>query len=207
LTVIRPLLQRLGTRYTNADNLNRTFAVVAFAVLFLSAFATETIGIHALFGAFVAGVVMPAQVDFRKMLATKIEDFSLVILLPLFFAYTGLKTQIGLLNDISAWLICGLIILVAIAGKVIGSVAAAKFTGQSWYDSLAIGALMNTRGLMELIVLNIGYDLGVLSPTVFTMMVLMALVTTFMTSPALSAIQYFHSKREHMGVYPVPERM
>jgi len=152
-------------------------------------------------------VVMPAQAGFRKILAAKIEDFSLVILLPLFFAYTGLKTQIGLLNDGSAWLICGLIILVAVAGKVFGSVAAAKFTGQSWADSLAIGVLMNTRGLMELIVLNIGYDLGVLSPTVFTMMVLMALVTTFMTSPALSAIQYFRRKREQMDVYPVPERM
>jgi len=207
LAIVRPLLQRLGARYANADNLNRTFAVVAFAVLFLSAFATEVIGIHALFGAFVAGLVMPAQAGFRKMLAAKIEDFSLVILLPLFFAYTGLKTQIGLLNDGSAWLICGLIILVAVAGKVVGSVAAAKFTGQSWSDSLAIGALMNTRGLMELVVLNIGYDLGVLSPTVFTMMVLMALVTTFMTSPALSAIQYFRWKRKLIGVYPVPDRM
>lgn len=207
LAVVRPLLQRLGIRYASADNLNRTFAVVAFAVLFLSAFATEAIGIHALFGAFVAGLVMPAQAGFRKMLTAKIEDFSLVILLPLFFAYTGLKTQIGLLNDGSAWLICGLIILVAVAGKVVGSVAAAKFTGQSWSDSLAIGALMNTRGLMELVVLNIGYDLGVLSPTVFTMMVLMALVTTFMTSPALSAIQYFRLKRKLMGVYPVPDRM
>ncbi len=207
LAIVRPLLQRLGASYANADNLNRTFAVVAFAVLFLSAFATEVIGIHALFGAFVAGLIMPAQAGFRKMLAAKIEDFSLVILLPLFFAYTGLKTQIGLLNDGTAWLICGLIILVAVAGKVVGSVAAAKFTGQSWSDSLAIGALMNTRGLMELVVLNIGYDFGVLSPTVFTMMVLMALVTTFMTSPALSAIQYFRLKRKPMGVYPVPDRM
>lgn len=206
--IVRPLLRRLGVRYANTENLSRTFAVVAFAVLFLSAFATEVIGIHALFGAFLAGVVMPAQVDFRKILAAKIEDFSLVILLPLFFAYTGLKTQIGLLNDSSAWLICGLIILVAVMGKVVGSVAAAKFTGQSWSDSLALGVLMNTRGLMELIVLSIGYDLGVLSPTVFTMMVLMALITTFMTSPALSAIQYFKSKQKPIGIYPVvPDRM
>lgn len=207
LAIVRPLLQRLGARSVNADNLNRTFFVAAFAVLFLSAFTTEAIGIHALFGAFLAGVVMPAQAGFGKMLAAKIEDFSLVILLPLFFAYTGLKTQIGLLKDSSVWLICGLIILVAVAGKVVGSVAAAKFTGQSWSDSLAIGALMNTRGLMELIVLNIGYDLGVLSPTIFTMMVLMALVTTFMTSPALSAIEYFRWKRKLMGGYPVPDRM
>ena len=207
LKLVQPGLERIGVKYAGAEGLNKTFVVLSFAVLFLSALATEVIGIHALFGAFLAGVVMPAQAGFRKILAAKIEDFSLVILLPLFFAYTGLKTQIGLLNDGSAWLICGLIILVAVAGKVFGSVAAAKFTGQSWSDSLAIGVLMNTRGLMELIVLNIGYDLGVLSPTVFTMMVLMALVTTFMTSPALSAIQYFRRKREQMDVYPVPERM
>src|SRR6185295_17494768 len=102
-----------------------------------------------------------------------------------FFAFTGVKTQIGLLNDGSAWLICGLIILIAVVGKFGGSLVAARFTGQSWSDSFAIGALMNTRGLIELIVLNIGYDLGVLSPMVFTMMVLMALVTTFMTCPSL----------------------
>jgi len=206
LMLVRPLLQRLSGRYASTENLSRAFAVIAFAVMFLSAFATEVIGIHALFGAFLAGVVMPAQVDFRKMLAAKIEDVSLVILLPLFFASTGLKTQIGLL-DSSAWFICGLIILVAVVGKVGGSLVAAKFTGQSWSDSLALGALMNTRGLMELVVLSIGYDLGVLSPTVFTMMVLMALVTTFMTSPALSAIEYFRWKRKPIDVYPVPDRM
>ena len=207
LIIVRPLLQRLSVRYASAENLGRGFAVIAFIVLVLSAFATEVIGIHALFGAFLAGVVMPAQADFRKMMAAKIEDVSLVILLPLFFASTGLKTHLGLLNDSSAWLICGLIILVAVAGKVGGSLVAAKFTGQSWPESLALGALMNTRGLMELIVLSIGYDLGVLSPTVFTMMVLMALVTTCMTSPALSAIQYFSRKRELIGAHPVPERI
>ncbi len=207
LTLVRPVLRHLASRFASSKNLSRTFTVIAFIVLFLSAFATEVIGIHALFGAFLAGVVMPSQVDFRKMLAVKIEDVSLVILLPLFFASTGLKTQLGLLNDISAWLTCGLIILVAVAGKVGGSLAAAKFTGQSWSDSLALGALMNTRGLMELVVLSIGYDLGVLSPAIFTMMVLMALVTTFMTSPALSAIKYFKRKREIMGAYPIPERM
>ena len=207
LTLVRPGLQRLAASFTSTENLNRSFAVIAFVVLFLSALTTELIGIHALFGAFLAGVIMPAQADFRKMLAIKIEDVSLVILLPLFFASTGLKTQIGLLNDASAWLTCGLIILVAVVGKVGGSLAAAKFTGQSWSESLALGVLMNTRGLMELIVLSIGYDLGVLSPTVFTMMVLMALVTTFMTSPALSAIQYYQRKRELLNTHPVPESL
>jgi Kef-type K+ transport system membrane component KefB len=207
LALVRPLLQRLGMRYAGGENLNRAFVVIVFAVVFSSALATEVIGIHALFGAFLAGVVMPHEDGFRKTLAAKIEDFSLVILLPLFFAFTGLKTQIGLLNSSSAWLVCGLVILVAVAGKVGGSVLAAKFTGQSWPDSLSLGALMNTRGLMELIVLNIGYDLGVLSPTIFTMMVLMALVTTFMTSPALSIIQHIQWKPGLTGVKSVPERL
>lgn len=207
LMLVRPFLQRLAASSANQGNLGHAFAVVAFAVLFLSAFATEVIGIHALFGAFLAGVIMPIQADFRRTLAAKIEDVSLVILLPLFFASTGLKTQIGLLNDSSAWLICGLIILVAVVGKVGGSLAAAKFTGQSWSESLALGVLMNTRGLMELIVLSIGYELGVLSPKVFTMLVLMALITTFMTSPALSAIQYLKRKRELLSTPALPESM
>jgi Kef-type K+ transport system membrane component KefB len=173
--------------------------------LFLSALTTEVIGIHALFGAFLAGVSMPTLPSFRKLLASRIEDLSVVILLPLFFAFTGLKTQIGLLNDGSTWLVCGLIILVAVTGKFGGSLFAARFTGQSWSDSFAIGVLMNTRGLMELIVLNIGYDLGVLSPTVFTMLVLMALVTTLITCPALSWIERIRWKREAMGVESLPE--
>ena len=169
-------------------------------MLFLSAFTTEAIGIHALFGAFLAGVSVPDQGGFKKVLVGRLEDVSVVILLPLFFAYSGLKTQIGLLNNGSGWLICGLIILVAVAGKFGGGLVAARITGQSWADSLAIGALMNTRGLMELIVLNIGYDLGVLSPLVFTMMVLMALLTTFMTSPVLAVIQHSRWKRQPLGV-------
>lgn len=207
LTFVRPLLQHLADRYASADGLSKAFAVIAFGLLFLSAFSTEVIGIHALFGAFLAGVIMPSQIEFRKMLAVKIEDISLVILLPLFFASTGLKTHIGLLDNYSDWLICGLIIVVAVAGKVAGSMVAARFTGQSWPESLAVGVLMNTRGLMELIVLSIGYDLGVLSPTIFTMLVLMALVTTFMTSPALTAIQYLRWKQELATVNPVPEKM
>jgi Kef-type K+ transport system membrane component KefB len=207
LKLVRPWLERLDGTYASTESLNKTFAVISFVVLFLSALTTEVIGIHALFGAFLAGASMPAHLDFRKMLASRIEDVSLVILLPLFFAFTGLKTQIGLLNDGTTWLICSLIILVAVAGKFGGSLFAAKFTGQTWTDSFAIGVLMNTRGLMELIVLNIGYDLGVLSPTVFTMMVLMALVTTFMTAPALYWIERIRWKMEAMSVKPLPERL
>ena len=207
LKLVRPWLERVETRYPTTEHLNRTFAVVAFVVLFLSALTTELIGIHALFGAFLAGASMPAHAHFRKLLASRIEDVSLVILLPLFFAFTGLKTQIGLLNDGMSWLVCGLIILVAVAGKFGGSTLAARFTGQSWSDSFAIGALMNTRGLMELIVLNLGYDLGVLSPTVFTMMVLMALVTTFMTAPALYWIERLRWKFASMSTKSLPERL
>jgi Kef-type K+ transport system membrane component KefB len=195
LYVARPLLQRLGASYARPESFNKTLAAFIFVILFLSAFTTEVIGIHALFGAFLAGVIMPPQAGFRKLLAARIEDVSLVILLPLFFAFTGLKTQIGLLYNSYLWLVCGLIIGVAVLGKFGGSLVAAKFTGQSWSDSLALGALMNTRGLMELVVLNIGYDLGILSPTIFTMLVLMALMTTFMTCPALSLIDYFNRKR------------
>lgn len=206
LKLVRPWLERLEIRFASGESLNSTFAVLAFIILFLSALLTEVIGIHALFGAFLAGVSMPTRAGFRKLLASRIEDVSLVILLPLFFAFTGLKTQIGLLNDGANWLVCGLIILVAVAGKFGGSLFAARFTGQSWSDSLAIGALMNTRGLMELIVINIGYDLGVLSPAVFTMLVLMALITTFMTSPALSLIARLSPRRTLVGAEGILER-
>ncbi|MQI08832.1 cation/H(+) antiporter, partial [Escherichia coli] len=157
---------------------------------------SEIIGIHALFGAFLAGTIMPENVKFRNLFIEKIEDVSLVLLLPLFFVFTGLRTQIGLLDSPHLWQTAGMIILVAVTGKFVGSAVAAKFVGQNWRDSLTIGALMNTRGLMELVVLNIGYDLGVLTPEVFAMMVIMALVTTFMTGPALDLINWIFRKQK-----------
>ncbi len=190
LIVIRPFLRRLGDIYSNDESLVKPVVAVFFIILIVSAYATEVIGIHALFGAFMAGVIMPPNLNFRKVFIEKVEDVSMVLLLPLFFVFTGLRTQIGLLNDPFLWKICGLIILVSVAGKFLGSALAAKFVKNNWRDSLIIGALMNTRGLMELIVLNIGYDLGVLKPEVFTMMVIMALFTTFMTSPTLSIINW-----------------
>jgi Kef-type K+ transport system membrane component KefB len=156
-----------------------------FAFVFASALFTEMIGIHALFGAFLAGVCMPPDSGLRKYLRERLETFSSVLLLPLFFAFTGLRTQIGLLNDWGSWLVCLGIVVVAIAGKLGGSMAAARWTGMSWGDSFSLGALMNTRGLVELIVLNLGYDLGILPPRIFAMLVLMALITTFMTGPLL----------------------
>jgi len=188
--LIRPFLKRVGDIYAHQDKLSKPVVAIFFVTLLASSYLSEIIGIHALFGAFLAGVIMPQNLHFRNIFIEKIEDVSLVLLLPLFFVLTGLRTEIGLLNDSSQWLMCGVIILIAIAGKFLGSTLAARFTKQSWRDSLIIGALMNTRGLMELIVLNIGFDLGMLTPQVFAMMVIMALVTTFMTGPALDFINY-----------------
>jgi len=188
LNVIKPFLRRLGELHTSLENLSKPIVAIFFLTLLISSYTTEIIGIHALFGAFLAGTIMPENPKFRNIFIQKIEDIALVLLLPLFFVYTGLRTQIGLLNDIYLWEITGLIIIVAITGKFAGSALASRIMGQNWRDSLTIGALMNTRGLMELVVLNIGYDLGILTPQVFSMMIIMALVTTFMTGPALDLI-------------------
>lgn len=189
LFLIKPWLRKLTERATySAAYSNGVFAgTLLFA--FGSALFTETIGIHALFGAFLAGAVLPPQEILRVPVKERLETFSTVFLLPLFFAFTGLRTQIGLMNDWQSWILCGCIIMVAIVGKLGGTTLAARWTGMSWRESLSIGALMNTRGLMELIALNIGYELGILSAEIFAMMVLMALATTFMTGPVLSFIE------------------
>ena len=196
IKVVRPFLKRVGDLHNTKENLGKPIVAIFFLTLILSAYATEVIGIHALFGAFMAGAIMPINANFRNIFIEKVEDVALVLLLPLFFVYTGLRTEIGLLNDPYLWKVTGLIILVAIVGKFIGSAIAAKYVGQNWKDSLTIGALMNTRGLMELVVLNIGYDLGVLTPEIFAMMVIMALVTTFMTGPALDLINWTFKKNK-----------
>lgn len=196
IKVIRPFLKRVGDLHNTKENLSKPIVAIFFLTLILSAYATEVIGIHALFGAFMAGAIMPINASFRSIFIEKVEDVALVLLLPLFFVYTGLRTEIGLLNDPYLWKVTGMIILVAIVGKFIGSAIAAKYVGQNWKDSLTIGALMNTRGLMELVVLNIGYDLGVLTPEIFAMMVIMALVTTFMTGPALDLINWIFKKNK-----------
>ncbi|TPD68430.1 cation:proton antiporter [Flavobacterium microcysteis] len=190
IIVVKPFLKRVGDLYSSRKTLSKPVVAIFFLTLIISAYVTEVIGIHALFGAFMAGVIMPESGKFRSIFIEKVEDVALIVLLPLFFVFTGLRTEIGLLDDPYLWKITGLIIAVAVAGKFLGSTLAAKFVGQNWRDSLYIGALMNTRGLMELIVLNIGYELGVLSPMIFTMMVIMALVTTFMTGPALDLINF-----------------
>ena len=196
LFLVKPFFKRVGDLYSNNENLSKPVVAIFFLTLILSSYATEVIGIHALFGAFMTGVIMPDVSKFRNVFIEKVEDVALILLLPLFFVFTGLRTQIGLINDPYLWKITGFIILVAVVGKFVGSALAAKFVGQNWKDSLTIGALMNTRGLMELVVLNIGYDLGVLTSEMFTMMVIMALVTTFMTGPALDLINHIFKEKE-----------
>lgn len=193
--VLRPFMRMIGQIYNNKEVIDKGLVALMFLVLIASSYCTEILGLHALFGAFMAGVVMPSNIKFRKILSEKVEDVSLSLFLPLFFVSTGLRTEIGLLNTSSLWVMCGVVTLVAIVGKFGGAMAAARFTGESWKNSLYIGALMNTRGLMELVVLTIGYDMGILTPPIFVMLVIMTLVTTFMTGPILSIIK--HSFRAH----------
>jgi Kef-type K+ transport system membrane component KefB len=186
IAALRPFLQRLLKPDRMGDSLDKPRLAVVLIVLLSSALVTEIIGIHALFGAFIAGAIMPAGRRFRAALRDRLESLGSVFLLPLFFVHTGLRTQIGLLDSAMSWAICLGIVAVATAGKLGGTVLAARWTGLQWRDAVALGALMNTRGLMELIALNVGYDLGILTPEIFAMMVLMALVTTMMTGPLLS---------------------
>ncbi len=186
--VIRPMLKRLQAVHDREGQLSKVLVAIILVLVLASSWVTEWIGIHALFGAFVMGAIMPKGTAFVRNLSEKLEDLTIVFLLPIFFAYTGLKTQINLLDSPSLWLDTLLVIAVAVAGKWGGSLFAARAAGLGWRESSAIGVLMNTRGLMELVILSIGRDLGVISDAVFAMMVVMALVTTAMTSPLLGWI-------------------
>lgn len=191
--VVKPFLAYMGNIYKDEKTLDMNGVSIILTILLISSLVTETIGIHALFGAFMAGAMMPSfkESRLRELLSPKLEYVSILVLLPLFFALTGLRTQIGLMETSYQWLICALIICVAVVGKFLGASASAKFVGFSWKESFNIGALMNTRGLMELIVLNIGFELGIISAELFTMFVIMALVTTIMTGPALYIIEKY----------------
>ena len=188
LLVVRPVAAWL-IRRSEGKGLGATAIVVVFGALLVSALTTEWIGIHAVFGAFLLGVTIPHDSHIAKSLSSGLEQMVTVLLLPAFFAYTGMRTQIGLISGWENWLVCGLIIVVASLGKFGGTLAAARFAGLDWRTGSALGVLMNTRGLMELIVLNIGLDLGVISPTLFAMMVIMALVTTMATAPLLALFE------------------
>ena len=185
---VRPAIRRLAHRQSPEGKTAPNAIVILSVAALVAALATERIGIHGLFGAFLNGVCVPHDsmlaADFRRML----EDSVAVFLLPVFFAFTGLRTQIGLLHGPRDWFLCIVIIATASAGKFGGSFVAARVTGSAWRQAASLGVLMNTRGLMELIVVNIGLDLGVISPTLFTMLVLMAIVTTVATTPIIQAV-------------------
>ncbi|HVW00016.1 MAG TPA: cation:proton antiporter [Planctomycetaceae bacterium] len=198
--VVRPLIAR-WLSYAGEQPVTHSQIAIGLIALLVSALATEWIGIHAIFGAFLLGAVIPHDSKLAQTFSQKIDTLTAVLFLPAFFAFTGMRTQIGLVSGIEQWLICGAIIVIATLGKFGGALLAARCTGTGWRQASAIGALMNTRGLMELIVLNIGLDLGVITPTLFAMMVLMAIVTTTATSPILRRIL----RRDETGNFAMNE--
>lgn len=181
----RPLLRRVSARADAAGTLTQGTSAIVFVALLLAALATEAIGIHAIFGAFLVGALIPHEGVIAREMTRRLTDLVVVVMLPAFFVLTGMQTRLGLMRGWDEWLACGLIILVACAGKFGGTAVAARATGSDWREASALGALMNTRGLMQLIVLSVGLELRVLTPTLFAMMVVMAVVTTMMTAPLL----------------------
>ena len=184
----RMLLARIAADVRRKGGLTRDALAMTMLAVLASAWATELLGVHALFGAFLVGAAMPKDEGLVRAILDRLEDAMVVIFLPLFFAFTGLRTRVSLIDGAAAWALCGLLIAVAVAGKLGGTAVAARASGMGWRDATALGVLMNTRGLMELVILNVGLDIGVISPILFAMMVLMALATTLMTTPLLAAL-------------------
>jgi Kef-type K+ transport system membrane component KefB len=189
LLIVRPLVRRLILRKAPDGGAPRYLIPALLGGMLASAWVAQVIGIHSLFGAFLFGLMIPVDWAYRRAFVARMEDVAGVLLLPVFFVITGLRTQIGALHGWQDWSVCLLIIVAAVAGKLGGGALAARATGEKWKDAFALGALMNTRGLMQLIVLNIGYDLGILSPAIFSMMVIMAIVTTAMTAPVMKWVE------------------
>ncbi|MFY9608825.1 MAG: cation:proton antiporter [Blastocatellia bacterium] len=188
LLVVRRALRKLAALYEQRGNLTQDLVAIIVLVVLASGWITESLGVHALFGAFLAGIVMPRHPGLSRDLSQKLEALVVVVLLPLYFALTGLRSSFFLITGAGMWFYCGAIIVLAVVGKLGGSLVSARMNGMSWRESAAVGVLMNTRGLVELVILNIGLDLGILSPALFSIMVLMALVTTLMTTPLLAWI-------------------
>jgi Kef-type K+ transport system membrane component KefB len=183
---VQPLLRRATRAWDNGSGATPASAVTCiFVAVLLAAMTTEAIGVHAVFGAFLLGAVIPHDSRIARDFTEKLKEIVTILLLPAFFAYSGMRMQMSLLSDWQSWIWCLAIIAVATLGKFGGSIVAARWTGLDWRASAVLGTLMNTRGLIELIVLNIGLDLGVISDTLFAMMVVMALVTTALTAPVL----------------------
>ncbi len=185
---VRRLLRGFETVYRKKGALSENLMALMLLLVLASSLLTEYLGIHLLFGAFLMGAIMPKEHRFVRYVLDRFETITVTLLLPLFFAFTGLRTNIGLVKGPEMWMYCGLIILVATAGKLGGSTLASWLSGMPLREAAGLGTLMNTRGLMELVILNIGLDIGVISPALFSMMVIMALVTTFMTTPVLRLI-------------------
>ena len=202
---VRRLLYHLEALYLRRGDITQGILAIILLVVLASSWVTENLGIHALFGAFLAGVVMPRHHSFAQTLTVKLHDVTVVLLLPLFFAYTGLRTSIGLVDGARLWFYTGLIVAIAIAGKFGGTAIAARLSGMPLREAGALGILMNTRGLMELVLLNIGLEIGVISPVLFSMLVFMALFTTFMTAPMLEWVYFtrmFPGKYETADTQP-----
>ena len=191
LTIGRRALRWLEHVVKRQGGVSQDLFAVVLLIVIASAWITERLGVHSVFGAFLAGVAMPRDEDVVGPVRERLHDLMVTLFLPLFFAFTGLRTSIGLIRG-ELWVYCGLIIGAAIAGKMGGSALAARVTGMSWRESWAIGTLMNTRGLMELVILNVGLDMGVISPALFAMLVLMAIFTTCLTTPMLARLYPSH---------------
>ena len=185
LYLVRPVLGRLLARDDATSGERIDDLAIVLALTLTSALVTEYIGVHALFGAFIAGMVVPRESLVARSARERLEPLTTTLLLPLFFAFTGLRTALPLLNAPSMWIDGAVILAVAVIGKAGASTIAARLAGLNWREAQALGVLLNTRGLMELVVLNVGMELGILSPALFSMMVVMALVTTGATSPLL----------------------
>jgi Kef-type K+ transport system membrane component KefB len=188
IIVVRRLLRKLIFRNVPGGEMPRGLIPLLLGGMLASAWATQMLGMHALFGAFLFGLIIPVDWAYSKAFIARIGDVATVLLIPVFFVLTGLRTRIDVMQGAQDWIYCIVVIIVAVLGKWGGAALAARFTGSDRRESMMLGAMMNTRGLMQLVVLNIGYDLGVLSPALFSMMVIMALVTTAMTGPALKRL-------------------
>ena len=197
---VKRLLGWFEKSYRKHGRLSENALEYMVLLVLASALTTEALGIHLLFGAFLMGAIMPKGADFIHYILHRFESVTVLVLLPLFFAYSGLRTNIGIGNSGMWWVFAAIVTVVAIADKLGGSMVAARFAGVEWRDAASLGILMNTRGLMELVILNIGLDIGVISPAVFSMMVMMALVTTFMTTPLLEWVYPAHLMRNEVDV-------
>jgi Kef-type K+ transport system membrane component KefB len=202
LAVARPLIARAVRAQELRKSVSQTATAIVVVGLLLSTLATEAAGIHGIFGAFMLGALIPHDSRLARELTHKLEDLVVVLFLPAFFAFTGMRTQVGLVDGAFQWLLCAAILVTASIGKFGGTFVAARITGFGQREAASLGILMNTRGLMELIVLNIGLDLGILSPTLFAMLVLMAVITTFATTPDLHLLT-----RRATGPYAEPARL